>query len=83
MPMAPIMFPIASKLGSTTSTISMFVVTPMNVGLMAPPIGVGFYIACKIGNVPPDETMGAIWPYIAVLVVGLLLIAFIPALSTA
>ncbi|MDH2328156.1 TRAP transporter large permease subunit [Cereibacter sp. SYSU M97828] len=81
--MAPIMFPIAASLGINDIHYSMVVVTAMNVGLMAPPIGIGFYIACKIGNVPPDEAMGAIWPYIAALIVGLLLIAFIPALSTA
>jgi TRAP-type C4-dicarboxylate transport system permease large subunit len=81
--MAPIMFPIAKSLGIHDIHYSMVVVTAMNVGLMTPPIGVGFYIACKIGNVPPDEAMGAIWPYIAALCVGLLVIAAVPALSIA
>jgi tripartite ATP-independent transporter DctM subunit len=81
--MAPIMFPIAKTLGINDIHYSMVVVTAMNVGLMAPPIGIGFYIACKIGNVSPDEAMGAIWPYIGALFVGLLAIAMIPALSTA
>ncbi|MBA2412456.1 MAG: TRAP transporter large permease subunit, partial [Burkholderiaceae bacterium] len=52
------------------------------IGLMAPPIGVGFYIACRIGNVSPDEAMGAIWPYIAALIAGLLIIAYVPWIST-
>ena len=81
--MAPIMFPIAKNLGIHDIHYSMVVVTAMNVGLMAPPIGVGFYIACKIGNVSPDEAMGAIWPYIGALFIGLLVIAMVPALSTA
>ncbi|RDI56375.1 TRAP transporter large permease subunit [Microvirga subterranea] len=81
--MAPIMFPIAKNLGINDIHYSMVVVTAMNVGLMAPPIGVGFYIACKIGNVSPDEAMGAIWPYIGALFIGLLIIAMVPALSTA
>jgi tripartite ATP-independent transporter DctM subunit len=81
--MAPIMFPIAKNLGIHDIHYSMVVVTAMNVGLMAPPIGIGFYIACKIGNVSPDEAMGAIWPYIGALFIGLLVIALIPALSTA
>ena len=81
--MAPIMFPIAHRLGINDIHYSMVVVTAMNIGLMAPPIGIGFYIACKIGNVSPDEAMGAIWPYLGALLVGLLLIAAIPALSTA
>ncbi|WP_425285280.1 TRAP transporter large permease subunit [Aureimonas phyllosphaerae] len=79
--MAPIMFPIAKNLGIHDIHYSMVVVTAMNIGLMAPPIGVGFYIACKIGSVSPDEAMGAIWPYIAALFVGLLLIAVVPAFS--
>jgi tripartite ATP-independent transporter DctM subunit len=80
--MAPLMFPIAKNLGINDVHYSMVVVTAMNIGLMAPPIGIGFYIACKIGNVSPDEAMGAIWPYIMALLVGLVLIAAIPAIST-
>ncbi|WP_279480417.1 TRAP transporter large permease subunit [Aureimonas sp. SK2] len=80
--MAPIMFPVARSLGINDVHYSMVIVTAMNIGLMAPPIGIGFYIACKIGNVSPDEAMGAIWPYIGALVVGLLLIAAFPILST-
>ncbi|WP_061938418.1 TRAP transporter large permease subunit [Aureimonas sp. AU22] len=79
--MAPIMFPIAKNLGIHDIHYSMVVVTAMNIGLMAPPIGIGFYIACKIGSVSPDEAMGAIWPYIAALFVGLVLIAVVPAFS--
>jgi tripartite ATP-independent transporter DctM subunit len=81
--MAPLMFPIAKNLGINDIHYSMVVVTAMNIGLMAPPIGIGFYIACKIGNVSPDEAMGAIWPYILALLVGLILIAAIPGISTA
>ncbi|TWG60760.1 MULTISPECIES: TRAP transporter large permease subunit [unclassified Aminobacter] len=81
--MAPLMFPIAKQLGIHDVHYSMVVVTAMNVGLMAPPIGIGFYIACKIGQVSPDEAMGAIWPYLGALIVGLLVIAAVPALSIA
>lgn len=80
--MAPLMFPIARKLGIHDVHYAMVVVTSMNIGLMAPPIGIGFYIACKIGNVSPDEAMGAIWPYLLALVVGLLIIAAFPGIST-
>ena len=80
--MAPIMFPMARNLGIDDIHYSMVIVTAMNIGLMAPPIGIGFYIACKIGNVSPDEAMAAIWPYIAALLVGLLIIAAFPHFST-
>ena len=80
--MAPIMFPVARSLGINDIHYSMVVVTAMNIGLMTPPIGIGFYIACKIGNVSPDEAMKAIWPYIGALMIGLLVIAAVPYFST-
>ncbi|PZU92936.1 MAG: hypothetical protein DI527_08125 [Chelatococcus sp.] len=80
--MAPLMFPIAKNLGINDVHYSMVVVTAMNIGLMTPPIGIGFYIACKIGNVSPDEAMSAIWPYLVALLVGLAVIALVPGLST-
>lgn len=80
--MAPLMFPIAKNLGINDVHYSMVVVTAMNIGLMAPPIGIGFYIACKIGNVSPDEAMGAIWPYLIALLIGLVVIALVPQLTT-
>ncbi|WP_244429916.1 TRAP transporter large permease subunit [Rhizobium leguminosarum] len=81
--LAPIMFPVARALGINDVHYSMVIVTAMNVGLMTPPVGVGFYIACKVGNVSPDEAMGAIWPYIAALLIGLLAIAAVPWFSLA
>jgi tripartite ATP-independent transporter DctM subunit len=79
--MAPLMFPIAKNLGINDVHYSMVVVTAMNIGLMTPPIGIGFYIACKIGNVSPDEAMGAIWPYLIALLIGLVIIATVPWIS--
>jgi tripartite ATP-independent transporter DctM subunit len=80
--MAPLMFPIAKSLGINDVHYAMVVVTAMNIGLMTPPIGIGFYVACKIGNVSPDEAMGAIWPYLLALLVGLVVIALVPGFST-
>lgn len=81
--MAPLMFPIAKSLGLNDVHYAMVVVVAMNIGLMMPPVGVGFYIACRIGNVSPDEAMGAIWPYLLALLVGLVVVAAVPAISTA
>lgn len=80
--LAPIMFPIAKKLGIHDIQYAMVIVSSMNIGLMLPPVGVGFYVACRIGEGRPEEVMRAIWPYIAALLVGVILIAAVPAIST-
>jgi tripartite ATP-independent transporter DctM subunit len=80
--LAPIMFPIAKKLGIHEIHYSMVIVCAMNIGLMLPPIGVGFYVACRIGDAKPDAVMRAIWPYIAALLAGVVVIAMVPWFST-
>jgi tripartite ATP-independent transporter DctM subunit len=80
--LAPIMFPIARKLGIHDIHYAMVIVCAMNVGLMMPPIGVGFYIACRIGGAKPDEVIGAIWPYLLALLIGVFVIAAVPWIST-
>ncbi len=80
--LAPIMFPIAKKLGINDVHYAMVVVCAMNVGLMMPPIGVGFYVACRIGGAKPDEVMAAIWPYLLALLAGVAVIAAVPTIST-
>jgi TRAP-type C4-dicarboxylate transport system permease large subunit len=80
--LAPIMFPIAKKLGINDVHYSMVIVCAMNVGLMMPPIGVGFYIACKIGGAQPNEVLGAMWSYLLALIAGVIVIAAVPWIST-
>lgn len=80
--LAPMMFPIARDFGIHDVHYAMVVVVAMNIGLMMPPIGVGFYIACRIGGVSPDLAMGATWPYILALLGGLSLVVAFPVIST-
>ncbi|HEX2727259.1 MAG TPA: TRAP transporter large permease subunit [Beijerinckiaceae bacterium] len=79
--LAPLMFPIAKDLGIDSVHYAMTVVVSMNIGLFAPPIGIGYYIACSIGKVAPDAAMGTIWFYLGALVLGLIAIALVPAIS--
>ncbi|MEN3149617.1 TRAP transporter large permease subunit [Neorhizobium sp. IRAMC:178] len=79
--LAPLMFPIAKQLGIDSVHYAMVVVVAMNIGLFAPPIGIGHYIACSIGKVDPAAAMKTVWFYLAALFIGLLAIALIPAIS--
>ena len=80
--LAPLLFPIARTLGIHDVHYSMVVILSMGVGLFAPPFGVGFFTACAIGNVDPDEAMTRIWPYLGALLIGVTIVAAVPWLST-
>jgi TRAP-type C4-dicarboxylate transport system permease large subunit len=60
----------------------MVVILAMGIGLFAPPFGVGYYAACAIGRVNPDEGMKPIVGYVLAMLVGLVLIALVPWIST-
>jgi tripartite ATP-independent transporter DctM subunit len=77
----PLLFPIAHQLGVHEVHYAMVVILAMGVGLFAPPFGLGYYAASTIGRVSPDAALLRIWPYLGVLVLGLLLIAAVPWIS--
>src|SRR5215470_11256503 len=78
----PLLFPIARQVGINEVHYAMVVVLAMGIGLFAPPFGVGYYAACAIGRVSPDEGVRPIWGYLAALLVGLAIVAAVPWLST-
>jgi tripartite ATP-independent transporter DctM subunit len=77
----PLLFPVARVLGVNEVHYAMVVILAMGLGLFAPPFGVGFYIACAIGRVPPHEAMGRMWPYLGALLAAVVLVAAIPWIS--
>jgi tripartite ATP-independent transporter DctM subunit len=79
----PLLLPVAVKLGVDPLHFGVVLVIAMGLGLFAPPLGLGLYGACLIGNVPIEQTIKPIMGYLGLLLLCLLVIAFVPALSTA
>ncbi|MFZ5464631.1 MAG: TRAP transporter large permease subunit, partial [Pseudomonadota bacterium] len=78
----PLLFPIARQFGVHEVHYAMVVVLAMGVGLFAPPFGVGYYAACAIGRVKPEEGFKPIIGYMLALLVGLTVVAAVPWIST-
>jgi tripartite ATP-independent transporter DctM subunit len=78
----PLLFPIARAAGVHEVHYAMVVIFAMGIGLFAPPFGVGYYGACAISRIDPDEGLKHIWGYMAALLLGLLVVAAIPWFST-
>ena len=77
----PLLFPIAHQVGVHEIHYAMVVILAMGIGLFAPPFGVGYYAACAVGRVQPDEGMRPIVGYLLALVVGLIVVAVFPWIS--
>lgn len=80
--LAPLLFPIARQLGIHEVHFAMVITFAMGIGLFAPPFGVGYYAACAISRIPTHEGMKPIVGYMIALMIGVLIVAAIPWIST-
>lgn len=77
----PLLFPIARMAGVHEVHYAMIIIFSMGIGLFSPPFGVGYYGACAVSKVNPNEGVRFISAYIAALFIGLLLVTFVPWFS--
>jgi tripartite ATP-independent transporter DctM subunit len=80
--LGPLLFPIARQVGIHEVHYAMVVTLAMGIGLFAPPFGVGYYAACAISRIHPNEGMKPILGYMVALFVGVVFVAAIPWIST-
>jgi hypothetical protein len=75
---SPLLLPIAGGLGLSQLHYGIVLLIAMGVGAILPPAGVGFYVACAIIGTDIETASSAMLPYLAVLVIALLIVAFVP-----
>lgn len=78
----PLLFPIAQQFHVHEVHYAIIAIIAMGIGLFAPPFGVGYYSACAIGKCSPDEAAVRVVPYLAAVLLGLIVIAYVPWFST-
>jgi tripartite ATP-independent transporter DctM subunit len=77
----PLLFPIAKQVGVHEVHYAMVVILAMGIGLFAPPFGVGYYAACAISRIHPDEGIKPMLGYMLALLIGTIIIAAVPSIS--
>lgn len=78
----PILIPIILYFNIDPTVFGIFMTVNLAIGLFTPPVGINLYVACGIGNVKLHGISKAIIPFLISAIVVLLLITFIPAIST-
>lgn len=80
---APLFLPIAVSMGVEPVHFLTIMITALAVGLTTPPYGVCLFSISSISKVPMDELIKSSIPFYAMLIIGLLLITFIPQITLA
>jgi tripartite ATP-independent transporter DctM subunit len=76
--LAPLLLPIAGKLGLSELHYALVLIIAMGVGGFMPLAGVGFYVCCAIMRSDIEAASRAMIPYLIVVLAGLLIVAFVP-----
>ena len=76
--LGPLLLPIATQLGIDSIHYAMVILLAMGVGIFIPPIGICFYISCAVSEADVEATAKTMLPYLAVLIAGVLAVAFVP-----
>jgi C4-dicarboxylate transporter DctM subunit len=79
--MAPILFPVAVKLGIDPIHFGILIVVNMEVGMCHPPVGLNLYVASGITKMGITELTVAVWPWLLTMLVFLALVTYWPAMS--
>ena len=79
---APLVFPIAMELGIDPIHLGIIMVVNMEIGMITPPVGLNLFVTSGVANMPVMGVVRAALPFLAVLFVFLILVTYVPAIST-
>jgi len=79
--MAPILFPVAMKLGIDPVHFGIMMTVNMEVGMCHPPVGLNLYVASGIAKMGITELTIAVWPWLLTMLVFLVIVTYWPAMS--
>jgi C4-dicarboxylate transporter DctM subunit len=79
---APLVFPIAIELGIDPIHLGIIMVVNMEIGMITPPVGLNLFVTSGVAGMPMMSVVRAALPFLAVLFVFLIMVTYIPILST-
>jgi C4-dicarboxylate transporter DctM subunit len=79
---APLVFPIAIELGIDPIHLGIIMVVNMEIGMITPPVGLNLFVTSGVAGMPMMSVVRAALPFLAVLFVFLIMVTYIPWLST-
>lgn len=79
---APLFIPIMLKLGVDPIHFGILLVVGAEIGMMTPPLGVNLFVASGISGLSMERVAKAIFPFVLVLVLGLLILTYVPWIAT-
>jgi tripartite ATP-independent transporter DctM subunit len=78
--LTPILVPLLPQFGIDPIHFGVIICLNITIGILTPPVGSGLFLASSLGQVKIETFVRAIWPFVIVSIVTLLLITYVPQL---
>lgn len=79
--LVPVLLPVAVQVGIDPVHLGIIVILNLMIGLLTPPVGMVLFVLSKVSDVPFQQCVRATMPFLAPLVIVLLLLTYIPELT--
>lgn len=83
MIMTPLLLPIAVSLGIDPIHFGIIMVVNMEIGMITPPVGLNLFVASSLTGLSLKDVVISVLPWLIVMLVGLVLVTYIPQISLA
>ena len=79
--LTPILLPIAQAFGIDLVHFGVLITVNLAIGFLTPPIGMNLFVGSQIGDVSMESLVKGVLPFLAALLVVLLIVNVVPQLT--
>lgn len=79
--LTPLLLPVVREIGIDPIHFGIVMIVAIAIGFLTPPVGVNLFVGCSIANITIERLSVAVLPFLASMIVALLVLAFVPQIS--
>lgn len=79
--LTPLLLPVVREVGIDPIHFGIVMIVAIAIGFLTPPVGVNLFVGCSIGNISIERLSIAVLPFLAAMILALLVLAFVPQIS--
>jgi len=79
--LTPILLPVVKSIGVDPVHFGMIMIVNLGIGLITPPVGTVLFVGSAVAKLPIGVVVKALYPFLFLLLITLMIVTFVPALS--
>ena len=80
--LVPVLAPLADAIGYDAIHFGMIVIIMLTIALATPPVGMLLFTTSKVARIDLTKLNKAIWPFVAAGLIGTIILAYVPIITT-